>query len=74
MKCINEISCQGNDNDYQGMFSLIFFMALSSYQSLINPINLRDFWPCDVYFVCGSQKTYSHEKKRESCLFVLVVP
>ena len=75
MKCSNEISCQGNDNDYhfKGMFSLIFLMALSSYQTLINPMNLRDIWlVMSILFVLARRLNLM--KRRESWFFVLVVP
>ena len=57
-ECSNEISWQGNDNDYhfKGKVTLIFIMALFSSQSFINTINFRSL-ACDVYFVCASRKT-----------------
>ena len=58
MKCSNEISCQGDDNDYhfKGMFSLIFngFVFVAE---LDKPNKFERSLACDVCFVCPSQKT-----------------
>ena len=73
-ECSNEISWQGNDNDYhfKGTVTLIFLMTLFSSQSFINLINLRDLWlVMSILFVLAGR--LNPMKKRESW-FVLVVP
>ena len=74
-ECSNEISWQGNDNDYhfKGTVTLIFLMALFTSQSFINPINLRNLWlVMSILFVLAG--SFNPMKKRESWLVVLVVP
>ena len=72
-ECSNEISWQGNDNDYhfKGTVTLIFLMALFSSQSFINTINFRDLWlVMSILFVLEGRLDLM--TKRESWLFVLV--
>ena len=63
MKCCNEISCLGNDDNYhfKGIF-FQFFKVLTSKQSLIFTVKLRKLWL--FHFVCATQNTLSHAKEK----------
>ena len=65
MKCSNEISRQRNDYDYhfKGTVTLIFFNGFVFVAKPYKPNKFERSLACDVYFVCTSRKTQSHEKK-----------
>ena len=69
MKYTNEISCQGNDNDYhfKGMFSLFFLNGFVFLAKLDKPNEFERSLACDVCFVCASQKTSHAQKKLVVC-------
>ena len=71
MKCSNLIRCQGNYNVFMIIISNDFFhflMALTSNQSLINPINLRNLClVMSILFVLPRQHNLM-QKKLVVCL------
>ena len=75
MKCSDEISCQGNDNDFnfKGLFFPISFNGFVFLAELDKPNDIERSLACDFYFVCANQRALSDAKKG-SWLHGLVVP
>ena len=58
MKCNNEISCKGNDNDshFKGMFP-VFHYGFDFLGELDKLNEFQESLARDVHFVCATQKT-----------------